>query len=339
MFDFLLLVVLTFLGARIFGRFLPGSRLIGPIFLVGFVNIMGGNLSLASCWEIVFSIILGTFFGLRINKDLVKDFKKIAIPLVLLIFWYIGLTVINGNILQHLSSFDKVTSFLSVIPGGLGEVSIMALDYGADLMSVTSFQITRLISIVIMLPFLIKIFAKKRESSLEGSGKRREEDKVYKAILLAAFSLSGAVIFWMLDLPAGFLTGSLVFSAIASSTFPKYISSPPEIINNLAQLGMGALIGTSFNRESFLAIIDSYLIVLIVTAITILSSFILAYIFNKLFKWNYLTCFLGVVPGGIAPIMIMADQIEIDIGLVAVMQIVRLITAVMIIPLLYIIIL
>ncbi len=37
--------------------------------------------------------------------------------------------------------------------------------------------------------------------------------------------------------------------------------------------------------------------------------------------------------------MILADQIEIDIGLVAIMQIIRLITAVMIIPFIYMLIL
>jgi len=77
---------------------------------------------------------------------------------------------------------------------------------------------------------------------------------------------------------------------------------------------------------------------IIITLITVASSFILAYIFNKIFKWNYLTCFLGVVPGGIAPIMILADQIEIDIGLVAIMQIIRLITAIMIIPFIFMLI-
>ncbi len=337
--NLIIIILLTITGAKIFERIMPGARLMGPLFAVGLVNILGGSLRLASWWEILFSVILGTFFGLRIERELVADFKKLIIPLLLLIFWYIGLTIINGQILLSLSGFDRVTSFLAVIPGGLGEVSIMALDYNADLMAVTSFQVTRLVTIILLLPFLARTYAKRREGGKASFTEASEKnDNKMKMVFLIAFSLAGALLFWKAGLPAGFLTGSLTFSAVASVLFPEKISKPPEKINNFAQLGMGALIGTTFTRESFLTMIDSYLIVIAVTAITIFSSVMLAYLFSKMFKWDYLTCFLGVVPGGIAPIMIMADQIEIDIGLVAVMQIMRLITAIMIIPFLYMII-
>lgn len=339
MVEIIIIIFLTLLGAKLIARFLPGSRLMGPIFTIGLFNILGGSLALSSWWEKIFSVLLGIFFGLRIDKELILNFKKIALPLIMLVFWYIGLTILNGNILLSLSSFDKVTSFLSVIPGGLGEVSLMAIDYNADLMTVTSFQILRLIAIIGMLPFLVKRFASKRDGEPENVKFIKKEKEPLKMILLASFSILGAFVFHYFNLPAAFLTGSLFFSALASSLIPKLIQRPPDIINNFAQLGMGAVIGTSFNRESFLSVLDSFAVVIIVTLITVLSSFLLAYIFNKLFKWDYLTCFLGVVPGGIAPIMVLADQIDIDIGLVAIMQIVRLITAIMIIPFLYILIL
>lgn len=339
MIEFLIIVFLTLLGAKLVARFLPGSRLMGPIFTIGIFNILGGSLALSSWWETIFSVLLGIFFGLRINKDLILNFKKIALPLILLVFWYIGLTIVNGNILLSLSSFDKVTSFLSVIPGGLGEVSLMAIDYNADLMTVTSFQILRLISIIFMLPFLVKKFASKKDEEPERINVQKLPKSPLKMLYLASFSIIGAVIFHYFDLPAAYLTGSLFFSAIASSFMPKFIQRPPEAVNNFAQLGMGAVIGVSFNRESFVAVMDSFAILIVVTIITVASSFLLAYLFNKIFKWDYLTCFLGVVPGGIAPIMVLSDQIDIDISLVAIMQIIRLITAIMIIPFLYMLIL
>ena len=247
--------------------------------------------------------------------------------------------MVNGNLLLAWGGLDRVTSFLSVIPGGLGEVSIMALDYGADLAAVTTFQITRLLTIVLMVPFLVKHLAEKGGTSIKPNAVVTKEPRVSGMIFLAIFSIGGALLFHWADLPAGFLTGSLLFSAIATSAFPGMVSKPPERLNHFAQLGMGALIGTSFSRESFFQVLGSFSTILLVTFVTIFSSFILAWIFSRLFGWNYLTCFLGVVPGGIAPIMIMADQLDLDIGTVAIMQIVRLITAVMIIPFFYLLIL
>ena len=339
MIEFVIIIILTLLGAKFIARFLPGSRLMGPVFTIGAYNVLGGNLSLSPWWDILFSVLLGIFFGLRIDKELILNFKKILLPLLILIGWYIGLTIINGSILQELSSFDRVTSFLSVIPGGLGEVSLMAIDMKADLMTVTAFQIMRMISIIVMLPFLVKKFAEKKVTREEKERYVAKEKKPAKMIFLAAFSIMGALIFNYFELPAAFLTGSLFFAALASITMPGLVQKPPDQINNFAQLGMGAVIGCSFNRQSFMAVMDSFLILIIITFITVATSFFLAWVFTKLFKWDYLTCFLGVVPGGIAPIMILADQIEVDIGLVAIMQIIRLITAIMIIPFIYVLIL
>ncbi len=54
---------------------------------------------------------------------------------------------------------------------------------------------------------------------------------------------------------------------------PGLIQRPPELLNNFAQLGMGAVIGTSFNRESFISVMDSFVILVIITLITVASSF------------------------------------------------------------------
>ncbi len=336
MIDFVLIIILTLLGAKFIARFLPGSRLMGPVFTIGAYNVLGGSLSLSPLWDILFSVLLGIFFGLRIDKKLILNFKEILLPLIILIFWYIGLTLLNGTILQELSSFDRVTSFLSVIPGGLGEVSLMAIDMKADLMTVTSFQVMRMLTIIVMIPFLVKRYAEKRTSKADQVRYEIKEKRPEKMLFLAVFSIVGALIFHYFNLPAAFLTGSLFFAALASILLPDFIQKPPDQVNNFAQLGMGAVIGCSFNRESFMVILDSFFILVLITLVTVVTSFLLAWIFNKLFKWNYLTCFLGVVPGGIAPIMILADQIEVNIGLVAILQIIRLITAIMIIPFVYV---
>ncbi len=76
MIEFSIIVILTLLGAKIIARFLPGSRLMGPIFTIGIFNVLGGSLALSSWWETVFSVLLEIFFGMRINRDLILNFKK-----------------------------------------------------------------------------------------------------------------------------------------------------------------------------------------------------------------------------------------------------------------------
>jgi hypothetical protein len=56
MVDFIIIVILTLLGAKLIARFLPGSRLMGPIFTIGLFNVLGGSLALSSWWENIFSV-------------------------------------------------------------------------------------------------------------------------------------------------------------------------------------------------------------------------------------------------------------------------------------------
>lgn len=325
-----------------FKRWIPGARLIGPILLIGTLNIMEIEFSAPPFFKVVFAIILGVFFGLKIGRKFIEDSKNYLLPIVFMVFWYIGLTMVNGNVLSMFGSEDKATSFLSVIPGGLTEVSIMAMDYEANLVMVTAFQLMRLMTIVMIVPYLVKKYAKPREIALEsklGSGSEGNKSDWIKMINVLIVGCIGGLVFSYMKLPAAFLTGSLIFTSLFSCFGSKYITRPPEVLNNFAQLGMGALIGVTFTRESFMGVVHSFGTIALITGITVFSSFILAYFFSKKFKWNYLTSFLSVVPGGLAPIMIMADEIEIDASVIALLQIIRLITAVMVIPFIYLAIL
>jgi len=147
---------------------------------------------------------------------------------------------------------------------------------------------------------------------------------------------AGSAVFTLIHFPAGSMVGALLFiTAFNLSPYSNNVSIPPNKYYNYAQIGMGCVIGTSFTRESFLSIPDLAYPIILITLLIMSTSIVLAWIFSKLFKWDFLTGFLSIIPGGLAPMVIIADQVKADVVVVSSLQLLRLLIAVLVIPIIY----
>jgi uncharacterized membrane protein AbrB (regulator of aidB expression) len=66
-----------------------------------------------------------------------------------------------GCVLAYCTPSTIVTSFLSTAPGGLAEMGITALTVGADSSTMTAYQLTRLLFIMLVFPYVVRFILKK----------------------------------------------------------------------------------------------------------------------------------------------------------------------------------
>ena len=66
-----------------------------------------------------------------------------------------------------------------------------------------------------------------------------------------------------------------------------------------------------------------------------MGSILIAVFINRLFKVDMLTALMASIPGGLIPMILMAEELKADVVTVSTLQIIRLLTAVLIIPLIY----
>lgn len=67
----------------------------------------------------------------------------------------LALTMLTGYVFSRLHDVTYATAFLSLAPGGLDQMSLIALSLGGDVALVTLFQLFRILSIyIIVLPLL-----------------------------------------------------------------------------------------------------------------------------------------------------------------------------------------
>lgn len=149
----------------------------------------------------------------------------------------------------------------------------------------------------------------------------------------------GAILFKWLRFPAALLLGAAFGVAILQLTVKSNFKKPPQSIYNISQIGMGAVIGSSFTLESMRMIVSLWFPMLVMTTLILTSSIFLGFIFSKLFKLDYLTGLMSVLPGGLSTMIVLAEDFDVNIITISTLQLARLLTAVMVIPILYTVIL
>lgn len=331
----------------------PAARLIGPIIVIGLLQGLSGHtFEIPAPLKTVFSIVFGVYLGLRFNQKAVGKLKSSLKPALLISAIYLFITYGYGELIQAISPLDQTTAFLAVIPGGIAEASILGVSYNANLAQISAFQLVRFLSIVLIIPVTISWLMKSRFSplpepeeelpeakeTLESSTKeisRVGTQPFIHWLWLMAIGTIGAFAFKAIHFPAAYMLGATFVTSASILSKPHSFKKPPQTYYNLAQVGMGMVIGTSFTPEAISTMGSLVIPMLVLTILVLLSSFILGLLFMKLFKWDFLTAFLAVLPGGMSAMVVLADEFGSDVVAISTLQLVRLLTAVMIIPMLY----
>lgn len=338
------ITILSILGVKTFDYFhFPASRIIGPIFFVALVQLTGVTFVLPSIFQIVFSILFGVYLGLRFDRNAMRQLQRLIVPSIAISVVYLLLTIGYGSLLTKLSGMDRDTSFLSVIPGGIAETGVLAVSFGANLAQVTAFQLLRFLSIVMVVPLLTKhvivrlLKLEPTEKAIEPVLKTVPENQLPKHSYFWLFGVGvvGAMFFKWIHFPAALLLGATFSVSATRLIFKTPFRTPPKRIYDIAQIGMGAVIGTSFTQESMKVVASLWGPLLMMTVLIISSSLLIGFLFSKIFKLDYVTSLMSVLPGGLSTMIVLAEDFDSDVVTISTLQLARLLTAVMVIPILY----
>lgn len=342
-----LLFIISFLAHKLFQKInFPASRLVGPIIAVAILQSFGLSFTVPQFLKMGFSIVFGIYLGLRFNKAAVSRLRASLVPAALISVLYIGITMLYGELLTAVSTMDQTTAFLAVIPGGVAEAGILAVSYNANLAQVSSFQLVRFLSIVVIVPLFAKwvlLSQSKNKKSPQPSEMIEDVDPIDYTdvpnarhwLWLFVIGSIGSFVFYKANFPAGLLIGATVTVSLTLIFSKKPFHKPSPEIYNLAQIGMGAVIGTSFTKESLSVVSTLVFPMILLTVLILTTSIVLGFLFAKLFKWKFMTGFMAVLPGGMSAMLVLADEFNADVVTITSLQLVRLLTAIMVIPMIY----
>lgn len=137
------------------------------------------------------------------------------------------------------------------------------------------------------------------------------------------FAATGGIAFTFLSVPAGYLSGSIAFVAIAAlAGRPMHV---PTLAARILFVLIGISLGSVVNPATIRGLSDYPLSLMVLLVATIVMSVAGAAYLKFVHKFDVKTAYLAAVPGGMAQVMVLAVESKADERAVAVVQTVRVI--------------
>lgn len=150
-----------------------------------------------------------------------------------------------------------------------------------------------------------------------------------KVFLLAVI---GGYLFSLLPIPTPWLLGP-IFSLIIAQFFYKGKLSWSPRLQDIGILLLGIAIGEQFNLSLFTNAGILVLYMFVLNSLLMSGAIVLAYVLSKWSKLSFKAMILGTVPGGLAQILLLAEEAkDVDLAAVTYFQIARLLIVVALMP-------
>ncbi|NLV47464.1 MAG: hypothetical protein GXY22_02280 [Clostridiaceae bacterium] len=135
------------------------GAMIGSMLAVALLNLLTDRAWQSSKLRIAVQILAGAYVGQNMTRNNLSMMLDLLIPILIMIVSVVVFIFLISTALIKLSKLDRVTSFLVSAPGGLQEVSLMAMDLDADAPKVMILQSVRLMVVIATFPGILSAFA------------------------------------------------------------------------------------------------------------------------------------------------------------------------------------
>jgi hypothetical protein len=153
----------AWLGRRLH---LPAGEFLGPVLVVGTAAAAGLPWPAVPAPLVAAAqLAIGIFIGCRVQPRILLTNRRFGPISLLFAVLLIALTALAAGLWSMAAGESIVTWFLALAPGGLGEMAVTAIVLGADEARVTSYQIFRLLFVLMAAPPLIRLAFRWRQRS------------------------------------------------------------------------------------------------------------------------------------------------------------------------------
>ncbi|MDM5309530.1 AbrB family transcriptional regulator [Peribacillus frigoritolerans] len=157
-----LFALICFLAARVGKIFkLPAPYFLGPVIVtaaIGLLGLQGPPLPL-SLLDIS-QFMVGGYIGLLLKPEQLDNKRKTLLLALMNGLILICATMFFSFLLTKYYDLSAITGFLSLAPGGMDQMGIIAQEVNADVSTVTSYQLFRMAFIYAAVPPLLKLVLK-----------------------------------------------------------------------------------------------------------------------------------------------------------------------------------
>ena len=318
MYQIAIVACLALIGAFVFQMVhLPIPWLLGPIVSVMLAQFRFGDfMKWPALLRNIGLIILGVAIGQQFDMSIMSNASNLFIAIIVVNIILLTFSVLLALIVTKWTGLSMKTALAATVPGGLSQLVLFAEEEkDIPLAVVTYFHVIRVISVVLLVPFIV-------------SGQVVEEVTIGEGLSLtlivlllgAAFSI---YIGKWLRIPVPHFLTPVLLTLLLQFT-PAATPTVPSELLHIAQLLIGAYIGLLL-KPHMLKLPKKTLVAGLVSALVLLGITAGSSVFvGQWLQLSFATSFLSTAPGGLDQMGLLAAAVGADISVVTLFQLLRL---------------
>src|ERR1700730_9318063 len=136
---------------------LPGGLISGAMMAVGIAALAGRPLAMPPILTQIVLLLLGISLGSLVSRQLIQHMSSYPLTIGLLALATFCSTFASSFYLQRFHGWDQTSALLAGSPGALSQITILAVEKGADVAGIAVVQTMRVIILTAALPLLVAL--------------------------------------------------------------------------------------------------------------------------------------------------------------------------------------
>ena len=308
----------------------PLAWMIGAMLATSASAMAGASISVPNPLRVVMLMVLGIMLGSAFHPGILESLGRWLITLSGMVVFILAATAIGTAYLRRVARYDPATAFFTASPGGFSEMVLVGGAMGGDDRMIALNHSTRLMLVVVTIPFAFQIFADLETASSGALGPDFADLPLIDHLLLGACIVGGPIAL-RLRLPAAWMVGPMLASAaihLAGLTSGK----PPGDVVAAAQVVIGSHIGCRFVGLPLRMIGRAALAGCGLTALLLALTTTFAAAMHAVTGIPMIDLVLAYAPGGFAEMSLIALALNVDVAFVSTHHLFRIIVIVMFTP-------
>ena len=319
---FVLAAMIGSMGGALFALFrVPLAWMLGSMVACTIASMAGAPLAAPKWLRNPLVVTIGILLGSSFSKEFLAD----------LIQWWptilgmLGFLLVGGLIcvlyMRLVAGYDPVTAFFAGMPGGLNDMVILSEAYEGDARIVALTHSTRVLIVVSALPLIMAVVG---HVELVPIGRTMSplQFSLSGVLWCIATALVGILIGHLLRLPAKYLLGPMVASAVVHAAGWTSFLLPTQL-TSAAQVGLGLIIGCRFAGISPLAVLPVLAHSVVISILLIAETFLFSFAVGALTGVPAMQLVLAYSPAGLTEMSLVALSLHYEVVFVATHHILR----------------
>jgi len=287
---------------------LPGGLISGAMIAVGAAALAGRPLSVPAHVTQTVLVLLGISLGSVVSRQLIQHIGAYPLTIGLLALATFFSTFGSSLYLQRVHGWDRTSAFLAGSPGALSQITILAVERGADLPAIAVVQTMRVIILTAALPMVLALTGIAPSSS---PAVAMTIASPFELAELIGAALALALLLRMAKFPASWMFGAMIASSVLHGA--GWVEGGlPTWVRGVALVGVGSLIGARFARMKAKVLLGHVNAALGSFAVAIVISGIFVAVIALTTQVRFSDVIVAFAPGAMDAMLALALTLHID---------------------------